>query len=202
MRHQGTCIVAVKDRGVVHFGADSLVSSEYNKFTSAQTKLVRLGDLLVGVCGSIRVYNVVACDVTPPTRTDNKSSDYRYIVSSLVPELRERLRAAGALMTENGFDSIEAHLLIGYRGNIYWIDDEFQVIQPDADYWAAGSGREYALGSLYSSRTLGDPRQRIQLALEAASAFVPSVAAPYVFESIGQASGTNRKTAKANTRAR
>lgn len=184
MKLRGTCIVAIADRGSVWLGADTMASDDSRKFTMGQKKLVRLSDdLLVGIAGSIRVKDILACSVSVPPRAESEANDYRYLVTALVPEVREKLRAGGALVVDSGVEELpDSALLIGYRGGVYVIDGDLQVSQLDSGYWAIGSGAEYALGALHASRSQKDIRKRITIALEAAAAFCPSVGPPFVVE--------------------
>lgn len=180
---RGTCIVGIVDKRGVILGADTLVSDQWSKFSMKQSKLVRLSDdIVIGCCGSVRLRDILACDVSPapPGKSDNNA--HRYIVSVVMPEIRDKLKAAGCLASDNGVDQVDAMMLLAYRGSLFMVDSDLQVSQPASGYWAVGSGSEYALGSLYATRGIREAKKRITLALQAASEFSPSVAPPFVYE--------------------
>lgn len=180
---RGTCIVGIASKGSVMLGADTLVSDQWSKFSMKQSKLVRLtDDVLLGCCGSVRLRDILACDVSPSPAGKSEHDPHRYIVSVVVPEIRDKLKAGGCLGSDNGIEQIDAMMLLAYRGCLFMVDSDLQVSQPAAGYWAVGSGSEYALGSLFSTRGVREPKKRITLALQAASEFSPSVAPPFVYE--------------------
>lgn len=165
-------------------GADSLASNDYNKLTLVQPKVFRLAaDVLVGISGSIRAFNVLRYEVQAPPRAESETDDLRYVVG-LANEVRDKMRSGNAVAMQDGLEDCESTILVGYRGRLFVINTDFCVMQPKLNYWAHGSGGEYALGSLYSTCNTKEPKKRITMALDAASAFSPSVAPPYVYDHI------------------
>ena len=73
--------------------------------------------------------------------------------------------------------------LVGYRGNVYEIQSDFQVGVPADSFMACGCGIDLCLGSLYSTTDL-PPRERIKKALEAAERFNGAVRKPFVIKSL------------------
>lgn len=181
---KGTCIVGIEHKGTVWVGSDTLATNGSEKLVLADAgKVFKIGeDILVGVAGDIRVRDVIRYDVTAPERTDAEDDDQRYLVRCLIPELRLRLREAGAIWSENGSEQAEFSILLGYRGHLYILDDDFSVLRGADGYYSVGSGCEYALGALTVVK--GSPHQRITRALEAACKFSPSCGGPFVIERI------------------
>lgn len=173
MRAKGTCIVGIACKNVVHMGCDSMASIGDAKMPMIAPKIVRVGDLLVGICGAVRVRDVVEY-TTPPDRSEIVG-DREFLVRSYIPQLRAALKDAGALTSEDGTECMDADIMIGYRGTLYTLLGDFCLLSAGA--WAVGSGSEYALGSLYS--TSGDPAKRIRKALQAASEYSRSCGPPY-----------------------
>jgi ATP-dependent protease HslVU (ClpYQ) peptidase subunit len=173
---KGTCIVGVVHGGHVWMGCDSMASSEYIKTEMRVPKVFRVGEMLVGVCGSLRVRDIVEF-VSLPARLESETSDRAFLVTQYIPTLRSSLKDAGVLDSEE-VDAFDGGMLIGYRGRLYQLYADFAVMEQER--WAIGSGSDFALGSLYSST--GEPKARIKKALEAACEFSPSCAPPFVIE--------------------
>lgn len=176
---KGTCIVGIAHKGVVWMGCDSMASGEYVKAAIREPKVFRTGEMLIGVCGTVRVRDVVEF-TAPPERTESITNDREYLVRSYIPALRAAFRDAGTLSTDDGVEEFGGAMLLAYRGALYEMCYEFSLMERAE--WAVGSGSEYALGSLFS--TSGDPQKRIRTALQAACEFSPSCGPPLVIEKL------------------
>ena len=67
--------------------------------------------------------------------------------------------------------------LVGYRGALYCIDEDYHVGRSALGYEAIGCGDHFALGSLAS--TSGNPKARVQMALYSAALHSTSVCEPF-----------------------
>lgn len=170
---KGTCIVGIAHKGTVWMGCDSMASSAYLKLALKEPKIFRNGDMLFGVCGTVRIRDVIEF-TTPPERGESMTSDREYLVRSYAPTLRNAMKDAGILETVDGIDEWGGAMLIGYRGKLYSMEGDFALMEQKE--WATGSGCEYALGSLFS--TSGEPQKRIKTALMAACEYSPSCGPP------------------------
>jgi len=74
---------------------------------------------------------------------------------------------------------LTASFLLGYRGSLYGIDCDFNVYQPAKGYQAIGCGDNPALGALYATRKVKDPRRRVLEALHASAEFCSAVRPPF-----------------------
>ena len=72
----------------------------------------------------------------------------------------------------------ETSLMVGYRGELYLIDEDFQVGQLGNNYAAIGVGGPFALGSLHETKNK-KPEKRILRALAAAEEFSGAVCGPF-----------------------
>lgn len=176
---KGTCIVGIAHKGGVWMGCDSMASTDYHKARMRAPKIFRVGDMLVGVCGALRVRDVVEA-MSMPARSEADANDRDFLVRSFIPALRTALKDAGTLTTDDGIDDFEGGMLIGYRTRLYQLFADFALMEHAE--WATGSGGEYALGSLFS--TSGEPQKRIKTALSAACEFSPSCGPPFVIEKL------------------
>jgi ATP-dependent protease HslVU (ClpYQ) peptidase subunit len=175
---RGTCIVGIVHGSNVWMGCDSMAANEFVKADMRVPKVFRVGEMLVGVCGSLRVRDIVEF-IALPARLESETSDRAFLVTSYIPQLRVSLKEAGVLDSEEA-DAFDGGMLMGYRGKLYQLYSDFAIMEHER--WAVGSGSEFALGSLYSST--GEPQKRIKTALQAACEFSPSCAPPFVIEKL------------------
>lgn len=183
-----TCIAAIEHQGRVWIGADSLVSTEWGfSVVRVEPKVFKSGkELLIGTCESVRVAQVLRYHLKPPAASRGKHDPQNYIVSRLIPEIRKMLRQHGAGKVENRVEEMEAQFLVGYRGKLFYVDEDYQVGTPSIGFHAIGSGGEVACGALYSTRKAKlTPRQRILAALGAAQHYMSSVRGPFTVLSVG-----------------
>jgi ATP-dependent protease HslVU (ClpYQ) peptidase subunit len=165
-----TCIVALAHEGKVYMGADS--SAVDNDFISLRKnpKIFKRGKFLFGYAHSFRFGQIVEHHFKPP-QVQGKDI-YEYMVTKFIPELMD-------VLEKNNFDEKEVSLIIGYDGNIFYVESDFQIGHDVTNYHAIGSGAPVALGSLYSTEGLCEPKDRVRVSLEAAQSFTTTVREPF-----------------------
>jgi hypothetical protein len=84
---------------------------------------------------------------------------------------------------EHNDNKTESHFLFGYRGSLYLLQNNFSIQSFHDNYAATGSGDVACLASMYSTKHLPS-KERIKVALEAASRYNITVAPPFVIKSI------------------
>lgn len=174
-----TCIVAVKHNKKIYFGGDRCLSDYESSFYMPTTdpKIFKKDNMIIGYAGSVRMGKVIKYDFEPP-KPDLRNID-RYMNIDFVNALREcaernNVKLDSSVPERNDF----ADLLVGIKGRIFVVEDDWQVTEHMYDYLAIGSGSPYALGSLHSTAS-EDPQVRVRLALEAAEKFSLSVCQPF-----------------------
>ncbi len=176
-----TCVIGLIDKGVVYLAADSAIGTAWEIHRFAQPKVFRLGEMLIGVSGYPRVTQIIryAAEIAPQAEGQD---DMTYMVNVFCEAVRKALKDRGAVEIENEVERIhDSIMLVGYRGHLYEIDMNFQVVEYQEPYAAIGSGEAYALGVLYALKHL-DPKDRIMAALYTAAHFTPTVCGPFVVE--------------------
>jgi len=175
-----TCIVGVVDGKNVWLGGDSAgTAGDLSRTIIKDPKVFVRGDVGFGVCGSPKVMDALAHAIELPKQ--KTGSDRSFLVGELVPAIRRGLKKLDAVMKHPVHGTLfEGSILIAYRGCLYNLESNFQLIQAANGTDAIGSGGELARGSLQSSKSVRDPKQRIITALEAATEGNAGVAPPYV----------------------
>ena len=71
--------------------------------------------------------------------------------------------------------------LVGVKGRLFTVEDDYQVGASADGYAAVGCGSEIALGALFATaRTRMSPERRLTVALEAAERFSAGVRGPFL----------------------
>jgi ATP-dependent protease HslVU (ClpYQ) peptidase subunit len=182
-----TCIVGLVEGGVAYMGGDTLASDPVGSHVvcRADEKVFKVneGEFLMGFCGSYRVGQLLRYAFLPP-RPEVDQDDMAYMLVDFVDAWRAVQKEKGALKKADEEESHPASVLVAYAGNLYAIEEDFDVGRPQENYYAIGAGSQFAFGSLHSTKGLiKDPKQRITMALDAASAYNASVRGPYTIVS-------------------
>lgn len=174
-----TCIVGVQHEGKVFIGGDSAGTGGSFQMERADEKVFVKGDFAYGFCGSYRTGQLLRHSLSPPPYDPRTDAD-RYLAGAFVDAVRSALRDGGALHQQYNVDRLDGPFLIGWRGRLYSVEEDFQVGRLADPYAATGSGRRVAMGALHVLGAEPRPQQRIKRALEAAARYDAYVAPPFV----------------------
>jgi len=187
-----TVIVGIKDQGKIYMGCDSAISTDAEIWTLNSPKIIKKGELLIGITGSIRGIQLLEHNWCFPEDEESKKlissyTDEEYIYRFVVPCIKEVFACNQYCIICDGQESMEDWFLIGYRGELYSLVSHYQCFKIDKPYVAIGSGGNFALGSLKTQEDLGllgkDPEMNITRAIKCACEFSNSVREPIrIFE--------------------
>jgi hypothetical protein len=108
-----------------------------------------------------------------------EESNYTYMVSAFIPAVQKLFKKGGFLTVKDGVLT-GGFFLVGYKSNLYCIENDFQVAEHVDDFNACGCGENYAVGSLYSTaKTSMTSAERVYEALEVAEYFSAGVRRPF-----------------------
>lgn len=181
-----TCIVGVSKEGTVWLGGDrAAVDNGLSRTIIGDPKVFLLGELGVGVCGLPKVMDAVAHAIQlPKQRTGTPRA---FLVGELVPALRSGLKALDCTTEEPGYGTcFSGAMLLGYRGEVYTLEGNFQLVKSSRGYASVGSGAELARGSLAETWRLDSPRKQVLAALRAAADGNAGVSAPFDVVVVGK----------------
>lgn len=176
-----TCIVGLQADGSVIIGGDSASVEEGTLAirTSSLSKVFMNKEYLFGFAGLWRMGQLLQFALDPP-RTTNVTREKldKFMATTFIDSVRECLREGGFTKTEVDRES-GGNFLVGARGRLYEIGEDYSIARTADGYEAIGCGREYALGSLHASVEWDDPSKRISYALETAAKFSGGVTPPF-----------------------
>lgn len=174
-----TCIVGIANGTTVFLGGDSASVGGLDISRTLHPKVFKNGPYVIGYTTSFRMGQLLEFAKLPQPNKEDKENLYRFMITKFVPAIRALFKEGGYLKTK---DSQEAGgtFLVGIKGELFIVDDDFQVQQKPEHFYACGCGEPYALGAMFASPDL-PPKERLALALEAAQSYSAGVRAPFHF---------------------
>lgn len=125
-------------------------------------KVVTNGNFIIGAAGDVRALQVILHTWKPPVAVaKDKDKPFQFMISKVVPSLKQQLTDYGLLDTKSPDKDFELYVLIAFNGKIFEIDSDFAVSRSDSGYYGIGTGGDYALGALYAGAT---PEQAASIA--------------------------------------
>lgn len=174
-----TCIVGIAHEGRVILGADSAGSDWLlNRRIRADRKIFKNGELIFGYTTSFRMGQLLQFALTPPPIQEGQAP-YDYAVKLLVPAIRDTFRQGGFMRIEHSRET-GGTFLVGFRGHLFSIYDDFQVGESVESYEAVGCGDAYAMGAMHALSG-HPPMERLEGGLHAAAKFSAGVSGPFHF---------------------
>ena len=148
-----TTIVAVRKNGVAAIAADTLTTFANTRLPAAldasSDKILQCGNSHIGVCGSAAHQLVLGSLLAkmPAVQLNNKADIYETF-RKLHPILKEECFLNPKEDEEDPYESSQITALIANPAGIFGVYSMREVFEY-SQYWAIGSGHEYALGALY-----------------------------------------------------
>lgn len=176
-----TCIVAHSDGETVWMGGDSAGVSWHQLTLRADEKVFRNGDYLFGFTSSFRMGQLLRYRFTPPKR--HVGDDLTTFMSTeFVDGIRQCLKTYGYATVSNN-EETGGTFLVGIEGQIFKIEEDYQVGRPMFPFDACGCGEDMALGAMFAmatdERKPPTPEKMIERALTAAESFSGWVRRPF-----------------------
>jgi ATP-dependent HslUV protease subunit HslV len=134
---RGTTVIGIKRNGVTTLAADGQVTIGQAIVKGTARKILRLYDdkVLVGFAGAVADAQTLA------ERFEGKIEEYHGNLPRAAVELAREWR------TDKYLRRLESMLLVGNSEHLLLISGSGEVIQPDGDVVAIGSGAGYALAA-------------------------------------------------------
>lgn len=176
-----TCIVGYVEGNTVWIGGDSAGVGGYSLTIRADLKVFRNGPMLFGFTSSFRMGQLLRWALLIPDH-DPRVAVEKYMATTFVNAVRECLKSHGFAKKVNDVEE-GGTFLVGYKGRLFCIGDDYQVQEAAEPFDAVGCGHEIAKGALFAT-TAASGRERVERALQAAERFSAGVRAPFHVEAL------------------
>jgi len=173
-----TCIVGLTHKNKVYIGGDSAGVAGYNLQVRSDEKVFKKDNMIFGFTSSFRMGQIIRYCLKIPEHFPSKN-DYEYLCSTFIDALIGCFKEKGYATVKDG--SVSGRIfLLGYKGNLYKIESDFQVGKVFDCFDATGYGQNFALGALSAIATGKiEPEKCIEAALQAAEKFSAGVSSPF-----------------------
>jgi len=163
----------ITDEGI-YVGFDSLVFDGWSTAILAEDKAIEHKDLIIGTAGHCRAHSLLKYSLIWPERKVTQSI-HDYIYKDLHESIKTCLVSGNYAKILDNRISMDSYLLIAYQGHLFYLGNDFGIVERKAPYLSIGSGYLHAQASLYTSeKTDLTPEERIKLAIECSNEFVMS----------------------------
>lgn len=147
-----TTIVAVRKNGIATIAADTLTTFGNTKLPShldaSHDKILHIGDSYVGVCGSAAHHLVLANLLAKTTNMQlNSKAQIFETFRKLHPILKDECYLNPKEDEEDPYESSQITALIANSNGIFGVYSMREVFEY-TQFWAIGSGHEFALGAM------------------------------------------------------
>lgn len=159
-----TTIIGISNQNGAVIAGDSKIStidtagyaSQTNTLPKGMSKVVELGDYIIGASGDLRAINLIQHAFHPTKPPQNAKKLAAHIINKFIPELRQTFDDHGySTPTKDSGNHVAEHsstILVAAKGQIFCIDGDYSVMGETSGIYAIGTGCQYALGYLYNHR--------------------------------------------------
>ena len=176
-----TVIIAAKKEDEIIVGADKRVTSGDMILDENSSKIIlkeftieniiepiRRDEFLIAFSGVYSLFELLKT-YKPPVMNHNDTF-FKYLHQDLIPSLNGYLRKYNFIQDFNGIDGVDWELLIVYQDKMYSVEFNLGIIEITSDYFASGTARDIAYGSLHTSKHLNHLESRVKKAIRACAA--------------------------------
>lgn len=186
-----TTLVVVRKDDQIAIAADSLTTFGDTRlsaeFDSSFDKILRQGDTFIGLCGSA-AHQLVFESLLNGNREYDFSSKAAIFETfrKLHPILKERHFLNPKEEEDDPYESTQITALIANARGIYGVYSMREVFEYSR-FWAAGSGRDFALGAMHAAYASSLSAEAIaRLGIEAGATFDKNTALPLTLYTVAR----------------
>lgn len=168
-----TVVVALRQNNSLYVAADRLISGDNIKTTMSRPKIWSRPGYLFGFCGTLEGEHVQS-KFKPSKPTGDIDT---FMQGQFLEELKDFYDEWNIFRDQRNDDGLG--LIVCTGEYIYEHSPAYLTMtRYEIPYMSIGSGSQYAMGSLYSTQDLTDPRERLRRSVKAACEFSTSCGLP------------------------
>jgi ATP-dependent protease HslVU (ClpYQ) peptidase subunit len=150
-----TCIVGLVHGGKTWIGGDSAGLAGYDLEIRTDKKVFVNNGIAMGFTDSFRMGQLLSYALKVPTMHDGDDL-MRFMTVDFINAVRLCLKDGGYAAKQNETET-GGHFLVGHKGRLFHINNDYQVAEVARGFTAIGCGALSAIGALYAmERTLSE----------------------------------------------
>lgn len=179
-----TIIAACRDQdGSIWMGADTVsLHRGADVKRSAESKIFRLGEMLIGSSGTLHSGQIVEHLIDLPL-IPNEENLMPWLVREFIAPLRIAMKThGGECKNRNGDEEMDGRLLIGLRGKLFEVDCGYGAYTHAPSFAAIGCADQEAAAAMFTALKLKPDlhaRAVVQYGLEAAAEYDINIRPPF-----------------------
>ena len=167
-----TAIVGlIADDKSIYIGSDDWAANDVSFLSIKTPKVILKEKIIFGISGSIAVINAIKYKYIHP-KIDGDMSVGEYVYSHVAKHIQEILVDNNATEGIDGCKRMisSSVIIFGLCGEIFVLDEEFQLYQPAENFVCVGSGQLACIGAMFVSKDNNThPEKKITNAVQAAA---------------------------------
>lgn len=172
-----TCIVGMVDGKDVIVGGDSAGVAGWSLHIRADSKVFVSHGFIYGFTSSFRMGQLLRYKFIPPEMKGTNLDEY--MRTAWIDAVRRCLADGGFAKKENGVET-GGTFLVGHKGRLFCVYEDFQVAECSDEYAAVGCGTDIASGAMFAMKEMRKTAHwKITKALEAAVNHSAGVRGPF-----------------------
>jgi hypothetical protein len=171
-----TCIVGLVQNGRVFIGGDSAGLYDWDLVVRSDKKVCVNDGFAMGFTSSFRMGQLLAYALKPPQLKPG-ADIMRFMVTEFIDSVRECLKNGGWARRDNDVEN-GGHFLVGYKGRLFHVNNDYQVGESACGFHAVGCGATAAIGALHVMPKM-NPKKAVLTALAVAEKCSGGVRAPF-----------------------
>ena len=175
-----TCIAAWIEGKTIWMAGDSAgVGGGYRMQIRSDPKVFILGSYVMGYTSSFRMGQLLRYSFKVPDCPTDMDLD-RFMRTDFINAVRKCLSKGGYREKKDEVES-GGFFLVGVKGRLFEVCDDFQVASVPEPFMATGCGESFALGALAAMQKIKmHPKQRLIKSLEIAERYSAGVRRPFI----------------------
>lgn len=175
-----TCIVGLIQQGKIIIGGDSAGVGGLSIHIRRDTKVFKTGPFIMGFTSSFRMGQLLMSSHYKIPKQKKGQSDFDFMITTFIDSVKECFRKGGYSQRYTDGDDKGGTFLVGYKGELYMIDEDYQVAMTKDNFISVGCGEEIAEGAMYALQNVKmNPYEKLEIALSAAAHFSGGVEKPF-----------------------